>query len=108
MEYRKPPIKEKDLKIQESFNKQFLDFFPDKPIGVPKMAWETCDNHLTLKQPFRFVDPKGNPVNEVYWEEPIDVAEFWRDKMRLIWFLIFVSASFFFIIIYYFWGSIYA
>lgn len=106
MQTYKSTFKEKDLKLYESINKQFLSKFPKPPKGIPRAAILTCDLHLESKQPLLFVDPKGNGTKEIYWEEPKDLKMYWIEKEKWLWGGITISASFFFIIVYYFWGNL--
>lgn len=104
MQYYKPVFKENDLKIYETLKKQFRDSFTEPPKGTPRRALETCDLHLYQKQPFLYVDPRGNGVNEVTWNEPKDIIDYWKGHERKLWFIIFFTSAVFFLIIYYFWG----
>lgn len=101
MEFYKPVFKEGDLAFYETINKQFLDKFPIPIKGNPKNAVETCDLHLEQKQPLRFVDPKGNPTNEVYWNEPRDLVLFWETKLNVVWLAVGCACFIFALILYY-------
>lgn len=96
-------LKKRDLKLTESMNRQFLSFFPDKPAGVPRMAWDTCDSYLEMKQPLMAVDPKGNSAEEGTWDEVKDVKAYWQSKMPLIWMIVGIISFTFFLFVYYYW-----
>lgn len=104
MKYVNPTIKENDTKLFESINKQFLSHFPDAPMGNPRLALSTCDAHLELKQPLMYIDPKGNPVNEISWSEPFDSKSFWKEKIRIVWLGVSVVSIVFLFFLYYYWG----
>lgn len=101
IKFAKTDYKNESLALYESINKQFIGKFPDPAPGNPRAAIETCDLHLDLKQPFMLVDPKGNPVSEIYWQEPIDLKMFWEKKYNKIWLLIGVCSFFMAVILYY-------
>ena len=101
MEFYKPEFKKGDLAIYETINKQFLEKFPNPIKGNPKNSLETSDLHLEQKQPLKFVDPKGNPVKEIYWDEPRDLQLYWETKLNFIWLFVGSVALIFALIIYY-------
>lgn len=102
--YIQPKIKETDQKLYEGINRQFLSYFPDKEKGLPRGASDTCDTHIYMKQPFLYVDPKGNGMEEVTWSEPRDAKVFWENKIRFVWLGIAIICFFFFLLVYYYWG----
>lgn len=104
MEFHKDKFKEDNLRFHESINKQYLSMFPDKPEGIPRQAWETCDLHLESKQSFQYVDPKGNGAEEITWSEPIEVKKELLEKAHLAWGAISLVSFIFFMILYY-WGK---
>lgn len=104
MQTFKPVFKERELKIYESLERQFLESFNRPGPGNPKSAFETCDLHLSNKQPFKFVTPVGEPTNEITWDEPIDKLNLIAEHERKLWFFVFISATALMFCIYYFWG----
>lgn len=104
MEYQTPRIKEKDLLISETINRQFLNSFPEHGVCNPKRAIETCDLHLDGMQPLKFVDPKKNWVNDILWREPKDLQLYWNKKENIFLLLIGLSSLIFTLIIYYYSG----
>lgn len=104
MEFQKSKFKEESLALHESLNKQFLSMFPDKDPGIPRQAWETCDLHLESKQPIQYIDAKGNGVNEITWDEPIDSRAELMELSRTAWALLSIISLIFVLIIYY-WGK---
>lgn len=105
MEKKEFVFKEEDLKLYESFNKQYLSHFPDKPEGIPRESRKTCDTHLDSKQSIRMIDPKGNGMEEGTWNEPMDINQYWESKVPIIWLIISLCSIFFFLMIYYNWGT---
>ena len=101
MDFYKPEFKKGDLAIYETINKQFLEKFLNPIKGNPRSALETCDLHLEQKQPLMFVDPKGNPTKEIYWNEPRDLQLYWENKLNVIWLFVGLASLIFVFIIYY-------
>jgi len=101
MEFYKPVFKENDLAMYETINKQFLNTFKNPLNGNPKLSIETCDLHLEQKQPFMFVDPKGNPIKEITWNEPKDMELYWQGKIKNVWALVSFASGIFAFILYY-------
>lgn len=105
MQLYKPVYKENELKIQESLNRQFLESFRNVPAGEmnPKRAIDTCDLHLDGKQKILLVTPKKEGTEEITWNEPKDIRNFWANYLKYYWLIICVVSSVFFLFIYYFW-----
>lgn len=104
MEFHKDKFKEENLKFHESINKQYLSMFPDKPMGIPRQAWDTCDTHLESKQSFQFIDPKGNGTDEITWDEPREIKKELIEMSHFAWGAISL-VSFIFLLILYYWGK---
>lgn len=104
MEFYTSKLKENDLTIAETINRQFLNSFPESGESEPKRALDTCDLHLSGQQSLKFVDPKKNWIDNIFWKEPKDLQMYWGKKENTFLGLIGFCSLIFFLIIYYFSG----
>jgi len=91
--------------LSESGIKQYLEGFKRRPENNPRPALETCDLHLYQKQPFKYVDPLGNPQEEITWKEPKDIMLYWAQFEKIAWALVLIASFIMFLIVYYFWWA---
>ena len=106
MQTYKPDLTEKEHEIRETINQRFLNSFEETGKTNPRNAKETCDLHLSGKQPVLYLTPKKQGIKDILWNEPIDRKLFWSNKNKLWWGIIAINSIIFFLLIYYFWGVI--
>lgn len=102
--YEKREFSSNKVALYEGINRRFLKDFKEPTITTIKSAKETCDLHINSDQPLQFISPKGEGLNEAFWDEPRDLQLFWSQYEALAWGLIAFVSVLFLIALYYWWG----